>query len=97
MRYHMMKRQNGCDTPFAILFRRRDCAIWGGISHWAAKGLAACIASASARDAKSLAIWVERREPVGSEALLEQALLKIPMSAVVSDASSNVLQWFERV
>ena len=28
----MKTRQKGCDTPSAIL-------IWGGISHWAAKGM----------------------------------------------------------
>ena len=30
-------KANGCDTPFCDTISRRYCAIWGGISHWAAK------------------------------------------------------------
>ena len=36
-RYPMKTRQNACDTPSEILSRKRYCAIWRGISHWAAK------------------------------------------------------------
>ena len=30
-------RQNACDTPLCDTVSKRYCAIWGGISHWAAK------------------------------------------------------------
>ena len=29
---------NGCDTPLCDTISKGYCAIWGGISHWAAKG-----------------------------------------------------------
>ena len=32
-------KANGCDTPFCDTISKRYCAIWGGISHWAAKVL----------------------------------------------------------
>ena len=31
------KRQKGCDTPLCDTISKGYCAIWGGISHWAAK------------------------------------------------------------
>ena len=31
-------KANGCDTPLCDTISKRYCAIWGGISHWAAKG-----------------------------------------------------------
>ena len=31
-------KANGCDTPSCDTIWTRCCAIWGGISHWAAKG-----------------------------------------------------------
>ena len=36
-RYHMKTRQNGCDTPSAILSRIGIARYGGGILHWAAK------------------------------------------------------------
>ena len=38
-RYPMKTRQmpNGCDTPLCDSISKGYCAIWGGISHWAAK------------------------------------------------------------
>ena len=30
-------KANGCDTPLCDTISKRYCAIWGGISHWAAK------------------------------------------------------------
>ena len=36
-RYPMKTRQMGAIPPSAILSRKGYCAIWGGISHWAAK------------------------------------------------------------
>ena len=30
-------KANGCDTPLGDTFSKGYCAIWGGISHWAAK------------------------------------------------------------
>ena len=30
-------RQTGCDTPLCDTISKGYCAIWGGISHWAAK------------------------------------------------------------
>ena len=36
-RYPMNTRQMGAIPPSAILSRKGYCAIWGGISHWAAK------------------------------------------------------------
>ena len=39
-RYHMKTRQMahyGCHTPFCDTISKGYCAIWGGISHWAAK------------------------------------------------------------
>ena len=32
------KKANGCDTPLCDTISKGYCAIWGGISHWAAKG-----------------------------------------------------------
>ena len=29
-------KANGCDTPLCDTISKRYCAIWGGISHWAA-------------------------------------------------------------
>ena len=37
-RYRMKKRQKGCDAPLCDTIWKRYCAIWGDISHWAAKG-----------------------------------------------------------
>ena len=31
-------KANGCDTPLCDTISKGYCAIWGGISHWAAKG-----------------------------------------------------------
>ena len=31
-------KANGCDSPLCDTISKRYCAIWGGISHWAAKG-----------------------------------------------------------
>ena len=31
---------NGCDTPLCDTISKGYCAIWGGISHWAARSLA---------------------------------------------------------
>ena len=31
------KRQKGCNTPLCDTISKGYCAIWGGISHWAAK------------------------------------------------------------
>ena len=31
-------KANGCDTSLCDTISKRYCAIWGGISHWAAKG-----------------------------------------------------------
>ena len=31
------KKANGCDTPLCDTISKGYCAIWGGISHWAAK------------------------------------------------------------
>ena len=36
-RYPMKTRQNACDTPLCDTISKGYCAIWGGISHWAAK------------------------------------------------------------
>ena len=36
-RYHMKTRQRGCDTSLCDTISKGYCAIWGGISHWAAK------------------------------------------------------------
>ena len=33
-------KTNGCDTPLCDTISKRYCAIWGGISHWAAKAVA---------------------------------------------------------
>ena len=30
-------RANGCDTPLCDAISKGHCAIWGGISHWAAR------------------------------------------------------------
>ena len=30
-------KANGCDTPLCDTISKGYCAIWGGISHWAAK------------------------------------------------------------
>ena len=30
-------KANGCDSPLCNTISKRCCAIWGGISHWAAK------------------------------------------------------------
>ena len=32
-------KANGCDTPLCDTISKGYCAIWGGISHWAAKAL----------------------------------------------------------
>ena len=32
-------KANGCDTPLCDTISKRYCAIWGGISHWAAKAV----------------------------------------------------------
>ena len=39
-RYPMKTRQNACDTPLCDTISKGYCAIWGGISHWAAKHVA---------------------------------------------------------
>ena len=36
-RYPMKNTSNGCDTPLCDTISKGSCAIWGGISHWAAK------------------------------------------------------------
>ena len=36
-RYPMKTRQTDCDTPLCDTISKGYCAIWGGISHWAAK------------------------------------------------------------
>ena len=35
--YPMKTRQNGCKTPLCNTISKGYCAIWGGISHWAAR------------------------------------------------------------
>ena len=35
-------KANGCDTPLCDTISKGYCAIWGGISHWAAK-LVSCL------------------------------------------------------
>ena len=49
--YPMKTRQNACDTPFCDTISKGYCAIWGGISHWAAISLrlSTCILSADGR------------------------------------------------
>ena len=37
VRYPMKTRQSACDTPFCDTISKGYYAIWGGISHWAAK------------------------------------------------------------
>ena len=37
LRDTLSKQGNGCDTPLCDTISKRYCAIWGGISHWAAK------------------------------------------------------------
>ena len=32
-------KANGCDTPLCDTISKGSCAIWGGISHWAAKAV----------------------------------------------------------
>ena len=32
-------KANGCDTPLCDTISKGYCTIWGGISHWAAKGV----------------------------------------------------------
>ena len=46
-RYPMKTRQNACNTPLCDTISKGYCAIWGGISHWAAKR--ASVGSARAR------------------------------------------------
>ena len=36
-RYPMKNKAKGCDTPLCDSISKGYCAIWGGISHWAAK------------------------------------------------------------
>ena len=36
-------KANGCDTPLCDTISKGYCAIWGGISHWAAKFVAGAI------------------------------------------------------
>ena len=35
-------KANGCDTPLCDTISKGYCAIWGGISHWAAKRTREC-------------------------------------------------------
>ena len=38
-RHHMKTKQNTCDTPLCDTISQGYCAVWGGISHWAAKSV----------------------------------------------------------
>ena len=42
-------KANGCDTPLCDTISKGYCAIWGGISHWAAKNLNLTLPSRESR------------------------------------------------
>ena len=46
-------KANGCDTPLCNTISKGYCAIWGGISHWAAKCLCFLVLKPGTDQAKS--------------------------------------------
>ena len=58
-------KANGCDTPLCDTISKGYCAIWGGISHWAAKFEGLSIESQSRR-LSIIALWSTMRLIVAS-------------------------------
>ena len=49
----LKNKANGCDTPLCDTISKRYCAIWGGISHWAAKDVKRIVAGPLRQEVKS--------------------------------------------